>query len=285
MCPSSHVTCSLYTKECYYSQSTHGKSLARHMDERHEETKGPRGWLSPSRRSLSWLIYLSEDGGDSSNSRSWDAQINGGLLRTFPQKRYRKDDDKGNAPYTTTIECGSHNGNLQVGWLLAKEVNGKDTDGDGSGDISSTSSKTQTTHPVFLDSWFNHINPHTGEVEPHCILYIVRSDVKVDADNSDRMSIKYITVPWSIDAVGGGNVVDFLRHHAKASSALFLQPSDAQTFHLLEDRDAWTRGEIPAGAIVEDFPPTPGMLGESAYDCAALKFPLFSEAHIVHVHL
>jgi hypothetical protein len=83
--------------ECYYSVSHAGSSLKRHMDERHEELKGPKGWLLPSRRSLSWLIYMSDD--------NWSLDRNGGALRTFPQ-----------ADLTSPVPP-QHKGNLQVGWL------------------------------------------------------------------------------------------------------------------------------------------------------------------------
>lgn len=225
--------------ECYYSQSRPASSLARHMDERHEETKGPRGWLLPSRRSLSWLIYLSE----TDNEESWDGQINGGLLRTFPQKYYRNDhvpnnDNAGNY-WEGTVDCGSHNGNLQVAWLLAQD--GKE------GGIDKEGMHATTTHPVFLDSWFDHMNPYTGEMEPHCILYIVRKPTHSKDEGS--MRIEYITVPWSIDAVQG-NVADFVSHRATLESipngdgsplppGLFVRASHAQQFALLEDRDGW----------------------------------------------
>mmetsp|Transcript_47868 Transcript_47868/g.101707 ORF Transcript_47868/g.101707 Transcript_47868/m.101707 type:complete len:480 (+) Transcript_47868:112-1551(+) len=234
--------------ECYYSQSAPGSSLARHMDERHEETKGTRGWLLPSRRSLSWLVYISEKDGDedaatsnddsASEDGAWDDQINGGLLRTFPQKQYRSTSH--DWAWEETVECGSHDGNLQIGWLDV---------GDG---------ERATTYPVFLDSWFDHVNPYTGAEEPHCILYFVR-----------RSSKEYISRPWSIDAVGGGNVAVFIQEHARLESisyddessvSLFLQSDYARQFQLLEDRDAWMRGEIPAGSIAEDYVPTRGTL-------------------------
>lgn len=84
-----------YEHECYYSKSTVGASLKRHMDERHEETKGPRGWMLSSRRSVSWLIYLS------------DVDIQGGELRSFVKNNLNSNEQ----------EVGSHAGNLQVGWL------------------------------------------------------------------------------------------------------------------------------------------------------------------------
>mmetsp|Transcript_20784 Transcript_20784/g.45083 ORF Transcript_20784/g.45083 Transcript_20784/m.45083 type:complete len:152 (-) Transcript_20784:544-999(-) len=112
------------------------------------------------------------------------------------------------------------------------------------------------------------MNPYTGDIEPHCILYIVRKSPNNDDD--DGMRIEYITVPWSIDAIGG-NVADFVQHRAKLESilppkedeslpSLFLQSSHAQQFTLLEDRDGWSRGEIPAGTVAEDFVPTRGTL-------------------------
>ncbi len=219
--------------ECYYSRSAQGSSLARHMDEKHEEIKGPRGWLLPSRRSLSWLVYLSEADDDDG---AWDAQTNGGLLRTFPQKWYRSSFDD------STVACGSHNGNLQIGWLQ--------------------NPTEKMTHPVFLDSWYDHTNPR-GVSEPHCILYIVGKD-----NDDDALEIQHITAPWSVDATGG-NVVDFLQTRAKiesattsddASPSLFLQPSHAKTFRLLEDRSAWSQGEMPEGSVVDDILPTRGTL-------------------------
>jgi 2OG-Fe(II) oxygenase superfamily len=83
--------------ECYYSVSYAGSTLKRHMDERHEELKGPKGWLLPSRRSLSWLIYMSDD--------NWSLDGNGGALRTFPQVAL------------TSSVLAQHQGNLQIGWL------------------------------------------------------------------------------------------------------------------------------------------------------------------------
>ena len=41
--------------ECYYSISRKGSFLPRHMDERHEELKGAKGRLLPSRRSMTSL--------------------------------------------------------------------------------------------------------------------------------------------------------------------------------------------------------------------------------------
>ena len=85
--------------ECYYSVGGVGSFLPRHMDERHEELKGPKGWILPSRRSLSWLIYLSD--------ADWSLEENGGALRAFTPRN--------------ASSASQHDGNLQVGWLLGGE--------------------------------------------------------------------------------------------------------------------------------------------------------------------
>lgn len=79
--------------EHYYSISPTGSSLPRHMDERHEETKGQKAWEAETRRSISWLLYL--------NDAEWNG---GGELRAYCRK-------------SSVDGCGVHEGNLQVGWL------------------------------------------------------------------------------------------------------------------------------------------------------------------------
>mmetsp|Transcript_3263 Transcript_3263/g.4896 ORF Transcript_3263/g.4896 Transcript_3263/m.4896 type:complete len:382 (-) Transcript_3263:1313-2458(-) len=73
-----------------------GALLARHIDEHHEECKGRVGWSRPTRRSLSWLVYLNED---------WDANNEGGCLRTYERKA------------ESAFSVGSRHGDLQIGWL------------------------------------------------------------------------------------------------------------------------------------------------------------------------
>ena len=87
--------------ETYLSLGKVGSLLPRHVDERHEEIKGRLGWLSNSRRSISWLIYLSFPD-------EWTTSY-GGALRTYPQN-VRVQLDSSN-------QCGGHQGNLQIGWL------------------------------------------------------------------------------------------------------------------------------------------------------------------------
>jgi hypothetical protein len=229
------------------------------MDERHEEFKGPRGWLLPSRRSLSWLIYLSEGEEvevgnetkcDNSNA-PWDAHLNGGMLRTFPQRCFRPSSDIG---WENTADIGSHNGNLQVGWLLATPIDNSN-EGDLRGNL--------FTHPVFLDCWYQQMNPYSGDMEPHSVLYVV---YKSNVEGNDGHHINYITVPWMSDAVGG-NTMEFLHHRAlmesspdHSSERLFVDPNYASQFRLLEDRDAWDQGNNPDGSVVEDILPKRGRL-------------------------
>eukprot|EP00977_Amphora_coffeiformis_P004148 scaffold846_cov168-Amphora_coffeaeformis.AAC.5 len=103
--------------ECYYSTAGPGSFLPRHMDDKHEDLKGSKGWLLPSRRSLTWLLYLSDPA-------DWNLAKNGGALRTFPPAKLAE------GPNEPT-----HEGNLQIGWLHRKN-NG--------------------SLPVFMDSWFRH---------------------------------------------------------------------------------------------------------------------------------
>ena len=101
--------------ESYMSLSAPGTYLRRHMDERHQELRPADGWALKSRRSISWLLYL--------NEKSWDPSINGGQLRSFPQKARQH-------PFFYGY-CGCHRGNLQIGWLKCG----------------------RTVKPVYMESW------------------------------------------------------------------------------------------------------------------------------------
>jgi len=126
--------------ETYFSKSSEGALLPRHLDERHEEIKGRKGWLSPSRRSISWLIYLS--------SADWSLK-NGGELRSFPQA------------LQVANNVGSDDGNLQIGWLKEKKT-------------------SDTVFPVFLDisrrSILDILLNHDGNGMKLSALYIKRND-------------------------------------------------------------------------------------------------------------
>mmetsp|Transcript_15691 Transcript_15691/g.30719 ORF Transcript_15691/g.30719 Transcript_15691/m.30719 type:complete len:409 (+) Transcript_15691:125-1351(+) len=84
--------------EISYTRFGKGAFLKRHVDEHHEELKGVEGWAKPTRRSVSWLIYL--------NDQDWDGRKEGGQLRCFK----RQQNPHGRIGATV-------NGDLQVGWL------------------------------------------------------------------------------------------------------------------------------------------------------------------------
>ena len=63
--------------------------------------KGKDGWQKPTRRSVTWLIYLNEE---------WDSDLHGGQLRVFERKE------------NVSNEVGAKpNGDLQIGWLRASK--------------------------------------------------------------------------------------------------------------------------------------------------------------------
>jgi len=81
--------------EITYNWYEPGAKLGRHLDEHHEETKGVKGWLLDSRRSVTWLLYLND---------GWKEE-EGGALRCFPRSNL------------SSQQVGCHERNLQVGWL------------------------------------------------------------------------------------------------------------------------------------------------------------------------
>jgi len=129
--------------EMYYSLSPKGSHLPRHQDERHEETKGDKGWINETRRSISWLIYLNENGwGRSTTTKKGGNQIAeqaagcGGELRAHVRK----------CSSEQGVQCGSHDGNIQVGWL---RVESSST----SGGVDDSTKEDCEYEPVFLDCW------------------------------------------------------------------------------------------------------------------------------------
>jgi hypothetical protein len=80
-----------------YSRFGPGAFLERHVDVYHEERKGVAGWSQPTRRSLSWLIYLNAD---------WNPDVSGGCLRCYER-----------AARPSHVVGARPNGDLQIGWL------------------------------------------------------------------------------------------------------------------------------------------------------------------------
>ena len=231
------------------------------MDERHEELKGSKGYLKPSRRSISWLIYLSDP-------VDWTLRENGGALRSFPQKQFQVNQEDSNNALLNKVDS-THDGNLQIGWLLPDD-----------------SGTTSATKRVYLDSWYPitstggvtnaQVDPSgattaaaaTDNIIPeyHCILYTVNEN-----SNNDTNERQYITQPWLSDSIQGMTISDFINEFAKMDSSknnrgeqqpmLFTSPQVAKRFALLEDRNLWdtTNGD-PVGSYVEDIIPLRGSL-------------------------
>lgn len=97
-----------------YTVGNIGEPIVLHLDARHEAFAFRFYGQERTRRSLAWLLYLSDDGwGEPEGSGS------GGTLRAYPR------------PDCAGLKCGEHEGNLQVGWL----------------------ERGRGSEPVFLDCW------------------------------------------------------------------------------------------------------------------------------------
>jgi hypothetical protein len=166
------------------------------MDERHEETKGERAWDAKTRRSISWVLYLSEGrwevGGEQASGEGGEQALPlegsggkgdasrasaghrgcqqarcgaGGLLRAYCRRS------------SAHGSCGAHQSDLQVGWLFHLP-HGTNAGTEGS------------TVPVFLDAWVRldgGAPDHSGEVGS--ALYRV-------GDNGGR---EYLTAAFTAD--------------------------------------------------------------------------------------
>ena len=88
--------------EISYTRFGPGAFLKRHVDEHHEELKDTAGWAQPTRRSVSWLIYL--------NDKDWNASRDGGQLRCF---------ERTILPSRSVSVGARPNGDLQLAWLRA----------------------------------------------------------------------------------------------------------------------------------------------------------------------
>ena len=177
--------------ECYYSVAGPGSFLARHMDERHEELKGAKGWLLPSRRSLSWLIYLSDEG--------WTLHENGGALRSFPQASI--------AQLTTDEGHFHHKGDLQVGWLMGDN---------------------ETSRPVYLDSWYTPAGSSDPHCILYCVDERDRSIVPMtkpwQSDAISDMSVVDFIASWSArDAAAESSSTMLFLHPETARSFTLIE--------------------------------------------------------------
>lgn len=208
---------SLELAEQYYSISPASSFLPRHMDERHEDTKGERGWIVETRRSISWLLYL--------NSDDWNQEDNGGALRLFCRC----------TPYN--VKCGSHEGDIQVGWLPCSETSSDD------------SNATVLYDPVFLDSWVK--TPSEGTWEARSALYRLQQSSATTSTTSNTYR-DYLSDPFGPDSPLWPSEPSLEPHaFAAALGKLLKEISHQKSFRGVEDLK---------GTHIVDVNPTGGSL-------------------------
>jgi hypothetical protein len=148
--------------ELYYSMSKPGSFLKRHMDERHPELSR-RGFdlQSKSRRSISFLIYLSDDD-------NWSIDQNGGQLRAFLQQDEAVNIRNGGDA------TGNGNGDFQIGWL--QEQKGRDDE------------NNLVVEPLYLDSFVKGYDESIQSLIPVCKMFLM--------DNTGQK--KYISAEFEV---------------------------------------------------------------------------------------
>lgn len=190
--------------EISYTRFGPGAFLRRHVDEHHEELKGTDGWSKPTRRSISWLIYL--------NQPDWNAKRDGGQLRCFERNEL------------PSQQVGARaNGDLQIGWLRASAVD-------------------PVERPVFMDNRRpnrkcamyicdgNSVTYVTKEFDSHPILYVAGGETLAKRLLVDRADLAerfhFIEPPKSKigDILGGKQ--DYLGEGEDAASDELLADID-----------------------------------------------------------
>ena len=214
----------------YYSLQGSGAALGLHMDERHEATKGHRGWETTDRRSVSWLLYLSGEGwGQPAGAGA------GGHLRAYCRR------------CSAHVSCGAHEGNLQVGWL---DGGGEAADGGEAGEGSAADA------PVFLTSC---LRVEATEAEravsgarwrERSALYLVPPASGVSPDSPATPA-----APHSPDTAGGGGGREYLTPPFGADSPAWLAASGGGgggAYHGEDKADTDADADADAAADEED---------------------------------
>lgn len=245
--------------EFYFSVSRKGSSLRRHVDEKHEELKGAKGWMNPSRRSLSWLIYLSEPG--------WEVERNGGALRAFPQYRH----------IVEHVPGSSHEDNLQIAWMVVKREKPTSLESFDTNQVVGKDTKQHNEYllPVFLDCWRKVKNENSGADSKWAVksaLYTlveegqdIQRDV-IDMNQLQQMCDKfYRSVMKNTDnrkfqrkyLTKNFDLSDPLTGQLRSDFSVFLLPAidnalaaTSPPLLLLEDTHLWEQGGYPAGSML-----------------------------------
>jgi hypothetical protein len=209
--------------EQYYSISPASSFLPRHMDERHEDTKGEKGWNLETRRSISWLLYLNKD--------EWNEDENGGELRLFCRST------------STTNKCGANEGDIQVGWLPSSITNTK---------ISANNDNNDLFDPIFLDSWVQTREENVWGARS--ALYRIQQSSTATTSSSSSSTIRdYLSDPFGPNSPSWPSHLSLEPHEfAAALRKQFAEESHQESFRGVE--------ELEGGAHVVDVNPTGGSL-------------------------
>jgi Rps23 Pro-64 3,4-dihydroxylase Tpa1-like proline 4-hydroxylase len=220
--------------EISYTRFGPGAFLKRHVDEHHEELKGTAGWSQPTRRSISWLVYLNP-------ADSWNSLQDGGQIRCFHRRPSPVSSSSPPHPQTNRIGA-QRNGDLQIGWLRA-------------------TLDDPMERPVFLDG-------HSEEAG-HCAMYVMVQDNN-NANNYNSKAL-YVTdkFPAHPTLYMGGAAGEILakqliskqgRGGDMAARFYFIE-TPKTLFRDIEMRDYDGSGEMPLrDERAEDVDPTGGTL-------------------------
>jgi len=219
--------------------------------------------------SISWLLYLSDP--------RWTEIENGGSLRCFPQ-----------AGTIFRSPCGSHEGNIQVGWLISEPE---------LGDIASSNSRKV---PVYLDCWMqsselkksglfasamyiireksvskilkksterqyitNLFDVHDRQLaaiqkRTSRLTYTAASASASDSDSAVSMPLSFSFADKTMSSESTRLKLE--RGECFVSAEDFIDPRNSAKFILIEDNDLWADGGIPEGSFIEDIEPKSGRL-------------------------
>ena len=226
--------------EVSYSIYGPGAFLARHLDEHHEETKGVKGWMCPSRRSISWLLYL--------NDPAWDSASLGGALRCFTLDKVARSPGPLSPPATAIATAtaagisaraggmrvglvGAHDGNLQVGWLRVQaqppQIEASDRTPDRA---AAPADGAMEFEPVFMDCW----TPSGLSV-----LYMVTSPSSSSREGQQSKGGK--------DSTGGQRLVisqEFDSASKRIDFRSIVKEEQRGAFSPIEDQRAWARDSL-----------------------------------------
>ena len=217
--------------EISYTRFGPGAFLKRHVDEHHEELKDTAGWSQPTRRSVSWLIYL--------NDSDWDEVKDGGQLRCYPRTSTAVPSSSQTittATTTTTTRVGARpNGDLQLAWLRPSPLD-------------------PIERPVFLDA---------RRPDNKCAMYYINTNTNTNAaETMTTTREQYITPDFESHPIlylAGGEalVKQILLERHVADRFYFIEPPKSRVSDLLS---VWNVNNNNNDEVLADVTPAGGTL-------------------------